>query len=92
MQVTAHVLTLASLCFNIFFSLKCRMFSRMKQSWSLPVIVLDDITHCPDGCQVFIIAFRVDIVGGLGRGGIPVRACEINGNLARVQERIRIKQ
>ncbi len=55
---------------------------------SSPVIILDDITHGPDGCQVFIIAFGVDIVEGLWRAGIPIRACEVNGNLARVREKI----
>lgn len=56
---------------------------------SLPVIVLDDVTHCPDGFQILIIAFRVDIVEGLRRAGITIRACEVNGNLAPVRERIR---
>lgn len=60
-------------------------------SLSLPVIVLDDITHGPDGAQVLIIAFRVDIVEGLGSPRIPVRACEVNGNLARVRESKKMK-
>lgn len=48
----------------------------------LPVIVLDDITHCPDSRQVFIIALWVDVMEGLGIAGIPIGACEINSNLA----------
>lgn len=49
----------------------------------LPVIVLDHTPHGPDSRQVFIIAMRVDVVEGLGVPGIPVGACEVNGNLAR---------
>jgi len=56
-----------------------------------PVIVLDDFTHCPDGCQVFIVAFRVDVVEGMGGARVPVRACEVDGNLDQVQKRIRVK-
>lgn len=48
---------------------------------NLPVVVLDDITHCPDGRQVFIKAFWVDVVQGLGGAWIPIRACEVDGNL-----------
>lgn len=60
----------------------------MKGSLRPPVIVLDDIAHCPDGRQVLIVALRVDVVEGLGGAGVPVRACEVNGNLARVRKRI----
>lgn len=54
----------------------------MQMEQSLPVIVLDDITHCPDGCQVFIVALWVDVVEGLGGSRIPVGSCEVDGNLA----------
>lgn len=64
---------------------------RMEQNLSLPVIVLDDITHRPDGWQVFIITLRVDIVEGFGGSWIAVGACEVDGNLARVRGKIRIK-
>lgn len=47
----------------------------------LPVIVLDDIAHRPDGCLVFIIAFRVNVMEGARRSGVTIRACEVNGNL-----------
>lgn len=47
----------------------------------VPVIVLDDITHCPDSSQVLVVASRVDVVEGLGSAGVPVGACEVNGNL-----------
>lgn len=47
----------------------------------LPVVVLDDITNCPDGCQVLIVALWADVVEGLRRPRIPVRACEVNGDL-----------
>lgn len=47
----------------------------------LPVVVLDDVAHRPDGCQVFIKAVRVDVVQGLGGLGVSVRAGEVDGNL-----------
>lgn len=49
---------------------------------SLPVIVLDDVPYSPDGGQVLVVAFRVDVVEGLGRAGITVRSGEVDGNLA----------
>lgn len=49
---------------------------------SLPVIVLDDVPHSPDGGQVLVVAFRVDVVEGLRRAGIAVRSGEVDGNLA----------
>ena len=61
------------------------------QNLGSPVIVLDDITHCPDGCQVLVVAVRVDVVEGLGGAGIPVGTCEVDGDLGRIQERTRVK-
>ena len=50
---------------------------------SVPVVVLDDITHRPDSFQVLIIALRIDVMWGQRGAGIPSRACEVNSNLAR---------
>ena len=47
----------------------------------LPVIVLDHAAHGPDSRQVLVIAIRADVVEGLREPGIPVGACEVNGNL-----------
>lgn len=57
----------------------------------LPVIVLDDVTHCPDGCQVFIVALWVNVMEGLWRSRITVGACEVDGNLTQSREKIRMK-
>lgn len=46
-----------------------------------PVVVLDDVAHCPDGCQVFVVAFRVDEMEGAWNLGVPVRAREVDGDL-----------
>lgn len=46
-----------------------------------PVIVLDDISHRPDGRQVFIHTLRTDVMQRLGRSGITVRAGKVHGNL-----------
>lgn len=32
----------------------------------LPVVVLDNVTNCPDGCQILVVALRVDVVEGHG--------------------------
>lgn len=46
-----------------------------------PVVVLDDVAHRPDGCQVFVVAFRVDEMEGAWNPGVPVRAREVDGDL-----------
>lgn len=58
-------------------------FISVNLSLSLPVIVLDDVTHSPDSCQVFIKALRVDVMEGHRGPGVPVGASKINSNLAR---------
>lgn len=54
-----------------------------------PVVVLDDVPHRPDGRQVLVVAFRVDVVEGLRRAGVAVGASEIDGNLPRQRSRHR---
>lgn len=55
----------------------------------LPVVVLDDVAHRPDGCQVFVVAFGVDVVEGLGRAGVAVGAGEIDGDLMHQRRGLR---
>lgn len=47
----------------------------------VPVIVLDDVTNSPDGCQVLVISLWIDVMQRGGGPGIPVGASEINRNL-----------
>lgn len=61
----------------------CKRHFQITNVKSLPVIILDDIAHSPDSGQVFIIAFWVDIVEGSRSPGVSIRACKVNGNLAK---------
>lgn len=44
--------------------IKSVLFLRELEQTSLPVVVLDDVTHSPDSSQVFVKALRVDVMQG----------------------------
>lgn len=46
-----------------------------------PVIVLDDVAHRPNSREVLVDALRTDVMQGLRRPGVPIRAGEVDGHL-----------